>query len=272
MPVTVVHSNDPAWVLTVAKAYLASEPVLHNLALTLLHKGSIANCWLAMDDAGAGPIGLVLQSRPEMQATLTPMHPAVITALAEAVAKTDIVLPGVNGEAATVAHFAGEWTERRNTSGVPVHGTRLYELLAPGEPLAVSGSFRQAAASDRDLLVNWMRGFQSETGEGGTDPDGLVDARLQSGLFWLWEDGEPTAMAAYTPPAEGVVRLQWVYTPRAMRKRGYASACVAALSTKLRLEGRRCILYTDLGNAGSNSIYRRLGYRVVAEGLRYRFQ
>jgi uncharacterized protein len=34
---------------------------------------------------------------------------------------------------------------------------------------------------------------------------------------------------------------------------------------------RRCILYTDLGNPTSNSIYRRIGYRAVAECLRYRF-
>jgi predicted GNAT family acetyltransferase len=31
------------------------------------------------------------------------------------------------------------------------------------------------------------------------------------------------------------------------------------------------MLYTDLANAVSNSIYRRLGYRAVAEVLRYRF-
>ena len=30
-------------------------------------------------------------------------------------------------------------------------------------------------------------------------------------------------------------------------------------------------LYTDLGNPTSNSVYRRIGYRAVAEGLRYRF-
>lgn len=36
----------------------------------------------------------------------------------------------------------------------------------------------------------------------------------------------------------------------------------------------RVILFgqsTDLGNATSNSIYRRIGYRAVAEALRYRF-
>ena len=35
--------------------------------------------------------------------------------------------------------------------------------------------------------------------------------------------------------------------------------------------GHHCILYTDLGNPTSTSEYRRIGYRVVAEGLRYKF-
>ncbi|PYU44730.1 MAG: GNAT family N-acetyltransferase, partial [Acidobacteria bacterium] len=55
------------------------------------------------------------------------------------------------------------------------------------------------------------------------------------------------------------------------RKYGYAAACVHALSKHLRDGGYRCILYTDLGNPTSNSIYRRIGYKAVAEALRYRF-
>jgi predicted GNAT family acetyltransferase len=40
----------------------------------------------------------------------------------------------------------------------------------------------------------------------------------------------------------------------------------------MRNEGYRCILYTDLGNPISNSVYRRIGYNAVAEALRYRFE
>lgn len=72
-------------------------------------------------------------------------------------------------------------------------------------------------------------------------------------------------------PVQGVVRLSGVYTPPEKRRHGYAAACVHTLSKKLRDSGFRCILYTDLGNATSNSIYRRIGYRAVAEAIRYRF-
>ena len=78
-------------------------------------------------------------------------------------------------------------------------------------------------------------------------------------------------MAVGREPVSRVVRLSGVYTPPEMRKHGYAAACVHALSMQLNRAGYRCVLYADLGNPTSNSIYRRLGYRVVAEGLRYRF-
>jgi uncharacterized protein len=121
------------------------------------------------------------------------------------------------------------------------------------------------------LRVEWMRGFQADVAEHESDAERMIDGRLPFGLCWIWEDEGPASMAAYTEPIENVVRVQWVYTPPEMRNRDYASACVAALSKKLREAGHRCVLYTDLANPASNSIYRKLGYRAVAEGLRYRF-
>jgi uncharacterized protein len=79
------------------------------------------------------------------------------------------------------------------------------------------------------------------------------------------------SMAAHTTALEGVVRIAAVYTPPELRKRGYAGACVGRLSAQLRDKGYQCMLYTDLGNPISNSIYRRLGYEAVSEILRYEF-
>jgi predicted GNAT family acetyltransferase len=79
------------------------------------------------------------------------------------------------------------------------------------------------------------------------------------------------SMTGITDPVAGVVRIGPVYTPRDRRGRGYASALVAPLSAAARNQGHRCILYTQLGNPTSNSIYRALGYRVVDEVLRYEF-
>jgi predicted GNAT family acetyltransferase len=57
-----------------------------------------------------------------------------------------------------------------------------------------------------------------------------------------------------------------VYTPPEQRRKGYATAAVAALSGMLLAAGKDfCCLYTDVANPTSNSIYRKIGYRPVRE-------
>jgi predicted GNAT family acetyltransferase len=69
------------------------------------------------------------------------------------------------------------------------------------------------------------------------------------------------------------VRVTLVYTPPSRRGRGYASACVAALSAMLLGGGRRfCYLFTDLANPTSNRIYAKIGYRPVCDVDVYRFE
>jgi hypothetical protein len=64
-----------------------------------------------------------------------------------------------------------------------------------------------------------------------------------------------------------------VYTPPALRGRGYATSCVAELSRSLLEEGFRwCCLFTDLANPVSNSVYLRIGYRRIEDFAEYRFQ
>ncbi|MFO7545350.1 MAG: GNAT family N-acetyltransferase, partial [Trueperaceae bacterium] len=50
------------------------------------------------------------------------------------------------------------------------------------------------------------------------------------------------------------------------RRRGYATALVAAVTQAMLDEGRRfCSLFTDLANPTSNAIYQRIGYRPVSD-------
>jgi hypothetical protein len=256
-------TDDPAEVRSFSGTFLLSEPVLHNLILSLIHER------IAHPEPGRywySEAGVVLQSPLDFPPTITPMRAEVVEAMVDAICAAGVALHGVNGEAATAARFAGQWTERRGTSAIPLQGMRLYELLREPPPLAASGRLRRATAADREVLIEWMDGFHDEIGEPRRD-HAVVDQRA----FYVWEHGEPTSMAAHTEPVEGVVRVQYVYTPKEKRKRGYAGACVGELSRQLRAAGQRAALYTDLGNPVSNSIYRRIGYRAVAEALRYRF-
>jgi len=276
MELKVLFSEDPAFVLTRADEFLSSKAVVHNLVLSILH-ARVAHAdpgryWIALYGEKT-VVGVVVQSPLEYPATLTPMEPRAVLAMVDAIAEAGVTLPGVSGDAATAARFAGQWSERCKSAVKPFQGLRLYELLAVGRVPRTEGHLRQARPEDRSLMILWTRAFQNEIGEFADDTELRVDRGLAAGQLWVWDNkGETMSMAVSREPTQGVVRISGVYTPPEKRNRGYAAACVHALSEHLRGSGYRCILYTDLGNPTSNSIYRRIGYRAIAEALRYRFE
>lgn len=274
MELEILFSEDPAFVLDRAGAFLCSQPVLHNLVLSILHErvahGDPGRYWMAMQ--GSDTVGVVLQSPLTFPAVLTPMEARVASAMADAIVEAGVLLPGVTADAATAATFAGQWSERSKSPATPFQGNRLYEFLETGQVPDVEGRLRSVAPQERGLMILWTRAFQQEIGEPADDIELRVDRAMAAGQLWLWDlRGEPVSMAVSREPLHGVVRLSGVYTPPERRKHAYAAACVHALSKHLTDAGQRCILYTDLGNPTSNSVYRRIGYRAVAEALRYRF-
>ena len=275
MELKVIFTEDPAFVLGKAGVFLSSQPVLHNLVLSILgarvaHRDP-GRYWMAIqrDDT----LGVAVQSPLTFSALLTPMKAPVTTAMADAIAEAGVVLPGITADAATAATFAGQWSERSKSAATPFQGLRLYQLFEIGEVPPTQGTLRKASANERSLMIAWTRAFQHEIAESDEDTELRVDRGLAAGELWLWDrGGETVSMAVSREPVHGVVRLSGVYTPPEKRKHGYAAACVHTLSKQLGDAGYRCILYTDLGNPTSNSIYRRIGYRAVAEALRYRFE
>jgi predicted GNAT family acetyltransferase len=135
------------------------------------------------------------------------------------------------------------------------------------------GRCRRASVADSEVLAAWMGAFAAEVGEPLSLPSRLVvEHRIAAGQLWIWEDGgRPVAFLGLTDPVSGAVRVGPVFTPPRMRGRGYASALVAERSAAVRATGDHCLLYADLTNPTSNGVYRALGYRAVAETLRYEF-
>jgi hypothetical protein len=113
MELKVLLSEDPGFVIKRADKFLSSEPVLHNLILSILHsrvaQGDPGRYWIAMH--GEEAVGVVVQSPLEHPATLTPMEPRAMLAIVDALADAGVTLARVNGDPATAARFAGQWSE-----------------------------------------------------------------------------------------------------------------------------------------------------------------
>ncbi|MDP9319178.1 MAG: hypothetical protein M3O94_08950, partial [Actinomycetota bacterium] len=59
----------------------------------------------------------------------------------------------------------------------------------------------------------------------------------------------------------GVTRVGPVYTPPEHRRRGYGAAVTAACTRDALDHAEDVVLFTDLANPTSNSIYQQIGYR-----------
>jgi predicted GNAT family acetyltransferase len=137
------------------------------------------------------------------------------------------------------------------------------------------GQLRLATETDLDLVSRWMAAFNEEAlGEHIVKHErSLAQRRIAAQEVYLWEDVEPRAMAARARPTRLSIALNAVYTPPELRRQGFATACVARLSERLLDEGFAfCVLFTDLANPTSNSIYARIGYQPVGDFTLYQFE
>lgn len=274
MPIRFLESPQEA--LATAGEYLAKEPILNNVILTLLKRRAAhpepGRYWIARD--GKAVTGAALQSPLNFSLVLAGMTRGVATALADAISDVRIDLPGASGQVQEAAAFAGRWAERRKQPVRPVRAQRIFEAREVRMPAHVPGLLRQASITDRERVIEWMISFQKENGDGpAEDTQAVADRRITAGEVWLWEkDKECVSMAAMTPAVEGVRRLNYVYTPPGLRRQGFAEACVAGLTARLLDQGFRVMLYAGLENPISNSIYSRIGYRAVFDMMHFRFE
>ncbi|WP_283137753.1 GNAT family N-acetyltransferase [Rhizohabitans arisaemae] len=174
--------------------------------------------------------------------------------------------PGVNGPMESVLAFHAAWDRPESTR--ITH--RLYHLESPTPP-SPRGAARALGPAEEDLAVDWFAAFMAEAEPENADADhkDYVRSRIGRRELVFWEvDEEPVTMAGFSTPIEGMSRIGPVYTPPAHRRRGYGSAATWAVTEAAQAAGAdRVLLFTDLANPTSNSIYQKLGYRPITDYL-----
>jgi predicted GNAT family acetyltransferase len=185
-------------------------------------------------------------------------------------------IPFVNGMSHASDAFAAMW---QSLAGVALKNTireRVYQLdhvIAPRWP---AGVFRMAHAGDVDLIAAWIGAFHDEA----LPNDPPINTRdwaltaIADGDVYLWEvDGEPVSLARKSRSTAHGQSIGPVYTPPAHRGHGYASAVTARLSQLILSSGKRfAMLFTDLSNPTSNSIYQKIGYVPVCDFNQHIFE
>ncbi|NMG11196.1 GNAT family N-acetyltransferase [Brasilonema sp. UFV-L1] len=195
-------------------------------------------------------------------------------AIAQDIYLSEKSLSGVNAPTAEAEAFAQAWHSLTGQSYHLKMALRAFQLEQVQPIFKATGELRLATRkSDRELLIRWYEAFALEalgTVESKVEP--IVERLLQLGIAYIWEDKIPVSMACHVRVTPNGAGVSVVYTPPEHRRKGYASACVAALSQTLLNQGNRyCFLFTDLANPTSNHIYEAIGYQPVGDLFDYSF-
>ncbi|MET8624464.1 GNAT family N-acetyltransferase [Kitasatospora sp. NPDC004669] len=262
--------------------FLAARPAENTVLLTIAHRLAEAGLdvfgerppvfgWWRGGDGGAVE-GAFLQT-PPFPPRLSAMPPAAAAELAVRLAAAGAEfteVTGIGGGAEAAHAFGAAWTGATGAERTVSVNERLYrlgELTDPPRPPA--GRHRLAEPADRELVIGWYHEFLAEAKVRLPDVPKAVDEKIANGGIHLWEDdGHPVSVAGTSPVLAGMSRIGPVYTPADLRGHGYASAVTAAASAHvLGLGAQEVLLYTDLDNPISNSIYQQIGYRAVEDAV-----
>jgi hypothetical protein len=262
--------------LGLAGGLLAAREAEHNLILglchTLLHHPEVyPEARFAVVSEGGRVLAAAMQTVPH-NVILSEMTAAHAEAIADALADDATEIPGVLGPVTEARAFVGRFAARTGRAGAIEIRQRIFRADRVLPPRPAPGRWRLAREGDRARLADWAEAFRLEAAPESprhADPSLVADRWIRriDRTVYLWEDaGRAVAMAGAGGETPSGTRIGPLYTPRALRRRGYASNLVAATTRDQLDRGRRfCFLFTDLANPTSNRIYQAIGYRPVTD-------
>jgi len=266
------ETHNAAEFLRLAEKFLMEHEAENNLILgqaMRLARGetavTAAVTFYAVEDEGrvlvAGmhnqPYRLVLSRGP---------GPA-IAMIADWAARKKVDLAGVIGVPESVKMYTRAWSKLSRDKVKGGHRLRIYQLEQLKPAAAVSGKLEPATMAELDLLTHWSIAFTRDVEQPLTGAErAMAERAIREGRLFVWRDPQPVSMCAWAGQTPRGVRVNMVYTPPELRRRGYASAAVSALTKKLLEGGRKFVfLFTDLKNPTSNKIYQQMGYEAVCD-------
>ena len=238
---------------------LEEDEVRHNLILGLL------------GGRFAAALRLWSLGEPGACAIQTPGYPLILGPLSRAQCRhladetRDIGLPGVVGCDETATWFAERAVELGQHFREPIP-QRIHALRAPPRYPGARGHARHVDAADTARFAEWLLAFFAEAVPNEPKPPReRIEQAAGEGqyLFWVVDDA-PVSMAGIVRRTRRTAAIAGVYTPPALRGRGYAGSVTAANVERIFAEGRdAACLYTDLRNPMSNRCYQKIGFRPV---------
>lgn len=237
--------------------------------------------WLMATVSDAHGIQLTAIMTPPHNITLyatdNRINPEAIACLIDGL--DDREIPGVITAKTLAESFAKAYSLRKGITFATTMSQRIYELTAVNPDIPRVGTVRLLDEKDMHFFPYWAEAFYAAGSYGRTEmsipqePDPYLYRIASKKLYVLENNGMPVSMAGYTRVMQTAIGVAFVYTPPYERGKGYATSIVAQISQLALDKGyTKCVLYTDLANPTSNSIYQKIGYRPVCDSLQLKLE
>ena len=176
----------------------------------------------------------------------------------------DVPLPGISGAQGIAEKFAEIFSKKKAVhwqAGMTIESYYCPKVIKPNN---VQGELRKAAKGDVETVAHYLAGFFRDAFNSRVEPETQLtkaETMIEAAGLYLWlADGKPVSMANISHRSAKYGRINAVFTPIELRKRGYASVLVAELCAILEKEKLVPMLYADISNPASNKVYQNIGF------------
>ncbi|MBN4000563.1 GNAT family N-acetyltransferase [Nostoc sp. LPT] len=204
--------------------------------------------------------------------------PVYLTEVVQAVvAQSGRAISGISGPAAQVE-------ATKSILGLSKRPTQLDEaeilfsltlcnLQIPQALASAKVQCRLPHPDELELLTQWCAAYSVET-LGQRDTPSLttasrlvIEARQATAMHWVLVAGNtPVSYSAFNASLPDIVQIGGVWTPPALRGKGYAKSVVAGSLLDARsLLVKRAILFTGDNNQAAQAVYRGIGFLPTGE-------
>ena len=202
-----------------------------------------------------------------------PVHlPEVVRAAVAASGRAVRGLIGPYDQAVAAAEALGASALSRGEREL-LYALELRTLRVPAALSSGTLHCRRPYDAELPLLADWRAAFVVETGV--EDPGPELRARCAVSVellhadgadFVLEDAGVPVSYCCYNARIAEAVQIGGVWTPPALRGRGYGRCIVAgALQSAASNGASRAVLFTPESNRAARRCYEPLGFRVVGD-------
>jgi GNAT superfamily N-acetyltransferase len=152
-----------------------------------------------------------------------------------------------------------------------LYALELSELVVPPALASAAVQCRAPRPEERELLVSWRVAYNVER-LGAVDSPAqrtqaatFLDRQIADGNAWvLVDNGELVSLSAFNASLPDIVQLGGIYTPPALRGRGYAKCAVAGALLVARERGAsRAVLFTQ--NPSAARSYEGVGFQSIGD-------